>query len=230
MKRALGAAQAAGVTRVVLTPSVVAIQAKDNPNGAPFTEADWSDLDHPTATAYAQSKTLAEQAAWRFSETHQEMRLTAINPALVLGSPLDRHYGTSLQLIERIALGKDPMVPDVGFGVVDVEDVSAMHLAALERPESAGARYIASAGTASLPEIARHLASAYPDRRIPTRIAPKLVLQALSLFDRSIKTVLPVLGDRPDFDARKALNELGIAFTDWKTSVERAAKAVLQVP
>jgi nucleoside-diphosphate-sugar epimerase len=60
------------------------------------------------------------------------------------------------------------MVPDIGFGIVDVADISAMHLAALERPESVGHRFIGSNGTMTMPRIAQHLAA-----RIPTGASPR---------------------------------------------------------
>jgi dihydroflavonol-4-reductase len=225
--RALGAAQGAGVFRVVLTSSVVAIEANAKVGREVLTEADWSDVAHPRASAYYASKTLAERAAWDFVAAHPEMRLTTINPALVLGRPLDVHFGTSLQLLERILGAKDPMQPDVGFGVVDVADVSAMHVRALERPETAGKRYIASGDSVTIPEIARHLAARYPDRKIATRVAPKIVLRLLSLVDPSIRTILPALGSVPRFDNARAKAELGIDFADWRTAVDRAAEAVV---
>jgi dihydroflavonol-4-reductase len=225
--RALRAAQAAGVTRVVMTSSVVAIEANGKIGRERLTEDDWSDPSHPRSTPYYKSKTLAERAAWDFVAQHPEMRLTTINPSLVLGRPLDAHFGTSLQLIERILTGKDPMQPDIGFGIVDVADVSAMHVRALERPESAGKRYIASGPSASMPEIARHLAMRFPDRKIATRVAPVFVLRLLALFDRSVRTVLPALGAPPAFDNSRARRELGIDFTGWQAAVDRAAEAVV---
>ncbi|MFW5655590.1 MAG: NAD-dependent epimerase/dehydratase family protein, partial [Roseicyclus sp.] len=94
--RVLRAARAAGVGRVVLTSSVAAIEA--SPRRGAYTEEDWSDPTHPKSSAYYRSKTLAERAAWDFVAEHPGMGLTAINPALVLGQPLDAHYGTSLAL------------------------------------------------------------------------------------------------------------------------------------
>lgn len=226
--RALKAAHAAGVTRVILTSSVVAIEACDKPNGQPYTRADWSVETHPMFSPYYASKTLAERAAWDFVADHPEMQLTTINPALVLGQPLDQHFGTSLQLVERVLSGGDPMLPNIGFGIVDVADVSAAHLAALDRPESAGNRYILAAGSASMPEIGQHFKARYPDRKIPTGAAPKLLLRMLSLFDPSIKTVLPGLGRKPQFDAGPVGEELGITLTPWQTAVDRAGEAVLR--
>jgi dihydroflavonol-4-reductase len=225
--RALRAAQSAGVMRVVLTSSVVAIEANAKVGREKLTEADWSDVSHPRSTPYYKSKTLAERAAWDFVAQHPEMQLTTINPSLVLGRPLDADFGTSLQLIERILSGKDPMQPDIGFGIVDVADVSAMHLRALEQPESAGKRYIASGPSATMPEVARHLAKRFPNRRIATRVAPVFVLRLLGLFDRSVKTVLPALGAPPVFDGSRARKELGIEFIDWEVAVDRAADAIV---
>jgi dihydroflavonol-4-reductase len=223
--RALRAAQGAGVSRVILTSSVVAVEA--TAKSGPYSEEDWSDLDHPKATAYYKSKTLAERAAWDFVAEHPEMRLTAINPALVLGAPLDTRYGTSLALIERVLSGRDPMVPDIGFGIVDVADISAMHIAAMERPESAGQRFIGANGTMTLPRIAQHLAARHPDRRIAARIAPKPLLWLLSRIDPSIRGVLPAVGQAPSFDNSKARQALGISFTAPLQAIEAAADAVL---
>lgn len=224
-RRALRAAQAAGVARVVLTSSVAAISAKDK-RGA-FTEEDWTDVTHPEATAYTKSKTLAERAAWDFVKEHPEMRLTAINPALVLGEPLDRHYGSSLSLIERILSGKDPMQPDFGFGIVDVADISAMHVAALGRDESVGHRFIGANGTMTMPRIAQHLAARHPDRGIATRIAPKPLLRVMGLFDPSVRMILPAIGRAPQLDNSKARDILGIDFTAPLAAIDSAADAVL---
>jgi dihydroflavonol-4-reductase len=223
--RALRAAQAAGVTRVVLTSSVAAIEAKTK-RGA-YTEEDWSDPAHPKSGAYYKSKTLAERAAWDFVAEHPEMELTTITPALVLGQPMDAHYGTSLAVIERILGAKDPMLPDIGFGVVDVADISAMHIAALARPESIGKRFIGANGTMTMPRIAQHLAARHPDRKIATRIAPKPLLWLLSVFDPSIKTVLPAVGTAPQLDNTRAREVLGITFTAPLQAIDRAADAVL---
>jgi hypothetical protein len=64
-------------------------------------------------------------------------------------------------------------MPDIGFGIVDVADISAMHLAALEGPQSIGHRFIGSNGTMTMPRIAKHLAARIPTGKIATRIAPK---------------------------------------------------------
>ena len=65
--RALRAAQAAGVERIILTSSVVSIYNKRLAAGRNrYDETDWSENNSPMATAYSKSKTLAEKAAARF--------------------------------------------------------------------------------------------------------------------------------------------------------------------
>lgn len=222
--RALTAALNADVTRVILTSSVVAIEANDLPN--PQTPDNWTDVTHPRATPYYKSKTLAEKAAWDFVKKHPEMQLTTINPSLVLGAPLDAHYGTSLALIERIMSGRDPMLPPFGLGVVDVEDVSALHIAAMERPETAGNRYIASGGSLEMATIGAHLKSLHPERKIATRQAPAWLMKALALFDPSLRMIVPQLGHMPEFDTSATTRDLGIPFTPATTALSRAGNAV----
>src|SRR6478752_5326111 len=66
--RVLRAALDAGVKRVVLTSSAVAIANSGGPpvSGEAFTEEDWSDPANPDLTPYGLSKTIAERAAWDF--------------------------------------------------------------------------------------------------------------------------------------------------------------------
>jgi len=221
--RALRAAVAAGVNRVVLTSSMAAIMNADHRDGDVVGPANWTETDHPTTTAYDASKTLAERAAWDFVADHPDIALTTINPGLVLGRPLDQHYGTSLSLIERMFDGKDPMVPDFGLPVVDLGDVSAMHVAAVERPETAGNRYVAADTWVTMPEMARALAETYRDRKIPTRVAPKWLLRILGLFDKTVATILPTVGRKLTVDNSATPADLGVTFTPWREALAASA-------
>jgi dihydroflavonol-4-reductase len=209
-RRVLNAAAAAGVQRVVLTSSTVAII--DLTQNRVQDESDWCNTDAPGVTAYARSKTLAEQAAWALAE-EKGLRLTTINPGLVLGAPLDGAYGSSVRLVRRLLSGKDPMQPNLGFPIVDVRDVATMHLRALERPDSVGNRIIASAGSLSMVQMGRILARAYPDRRIATRLAPTLLLRLLGLFDAEVRSILPALGHMGRVSNVRAISALGMSFT-----------------
>lgn len=209
--RVLRAAHKAGVSRVVLTSSVVAVLNDHNPGVQD--ENDWADVAVPGTTAYAKSKTLAEKAAWEFA-SENGMALTTINPGLVVGPPLDRHFGTSLAVIQRILKGKDPMLPDVSFPVVDVRDVAEMHIRALERPGTAGKRYlsVADGPVMSMVEMGQFFKARYPTRRIPTRKAPKPLLQVIALFDPSLRTILPEIGKRQALSNLRAQQEMDMTF------------------
>lgn len=222
--RALRAADAAGITRVVLTSSMVAIMHVDRPAEHKFGPQDWTDINHPTASAYVKSKTLAEKAAWDFVADHPDMQLTTIHPGLVCGTPMDRHFGTSLEVIERIWLGKDSMVPNFCLPVVDLADVSALHMAALNTPASVGQRVIAAESAWMYPEMASILKQAFPDRKISDRKAPKLVLRLLSMFDPAVKSILPQLDRVLEIDNSNARSLFDHHFVSGREAMIASAK------
>jgi len=220
-ERVLKAAAAAGVTRVVLTSSTVAVLNEAKPDTLQD-EADWCDIHLSSTTPYAKSKTLAERTAWEIAKA-RGLKLTTVNPGLVFGPPLDDHYGTSLSVVERILKGKDPMMPPTGLPVVDVRDVAEMHLRALQRPETAGRRYLAASGTMAYVDMGRTLKAAYPTRRIPTREAPKILVRALALFDPAIRTILPKLGHLERVSNARAVKEMGMEFIAPKAALLASA-------
>ncbi len=227
-KRALIAAQNAGVDRVILTSSTVAIVSyPQKPGGATFDETDWADLK--TSAAYGKSKILAERAAWDFVATNAtEIALTTINPGLVLGQPIGQRYGASLAIVERTLSGKDPMVPNIGFPCVDVRDVAAAHIAALERPETAGERFACSGGYLEFSELAAIIKTQYPNKKIATRVAPNLLMRFLAIFDPAIRGIVPALGQRADVSSAKAQEQLGIEFRDVSDSLLETAAFLLK--
>lgn len=223
--RALRAAKAADVGRVVLTSSVVAVEGTDLPPGRPeYTEDDWTETDRQTTTPYAKSKTLAERAAWSFAENEApDLALTAINPSLVLGPPLDKHYGTSIAVVERILRARDPMLPQFGFSVVDVRDVARAHLLALEREASIGKRIIVADRFMWMQDMAEILKAAHPDRRIVTRRAPNIAVRGLALFDRAVASIVPILGKSWSFSNAGAKEMLGLDFIPAEEAVRASA-------
>lgn len=228
--RAVKAAKAAGVTRVVMTSSTVAVMTGELPAGkAAFNEEDWSDLSDPAATPYAKSKTLAERAVWDWQASDApDMQITMINPSFVQGPPLDENFGTSIAVIERLLKGQDPMVPDIAFVTVDVRDIAKMHILAMEKEASINNRYIGAERLLSFQDMALELKDAYPDRKIATRVAPNFMMRLLSFFDPSIKTILPSLGRRDLATNEKARSELGMTFRDARASVREAGAFLVE--
>lgn len=194
--RALRAADAAGIDRVVLTSSAVAVMYGPLAAGkTAYDESDWSEDYHPMQDAYGRSKTRAEKAAWAFvANDAPMMKLTTINPVLVAGPALDGNIGTSLEIIERVLKGTDPMQPRIGLPIVDVRDVADMHVKALQVPASEGQRVLAADAFLWMADIAKLIKGAYPDRPVKTRVAPDFLLKFMAMFDPSIKAILPSLG------------------------------------
>lgn len=226
--RAMKAAQAAGVKRVVLTSSMVAIMHKDVAPGQVLTPQDWSTIDHKTMGAYAKSKTLAEKAAWEFCQDHPEMELTAINPGLVLGTPTDGNYGTSLSLIAQFMNGKFPMVPNFGLPVVDLKDVSLAHVNALSKPNSIGKRFILADSYLMAPEMVKILKTKYADRKLPKRTAPKLMVKVMSFFDTQAKTLLPIIDLNLSVDSSATTDTLDVTFTPTADALLATADAIVK--
>lgn len=224
--RALRAAHKAGVTRVVLTSSTAAINGSALPPGdTSFDETNWTDPTDPEASAYTRSKTLAEQAAWDFiRDTAPDMQLTVINPGFVIGAPLDGTFGTSIAVIERILRAKDPMLPNFGFTAVDVRDVAEMHVICIDRPQTHGQRIMTVDKFLTFADLARAIKTAYPGRRIVTRVAPDFVVRFLGFFDPAIKSIVPGLGRVDKVDNTRAIATLGRGMRQaHKAAVDTAA-------
>jgi dihydroflavonol-4-reductase len=217
------------VGRVILTSSSAAISNTDLPAGRThFDETVWTDDTFRTTTPYALSKTMAERAAWDMAKAHPGLALTTINPVLVAGPPLDAHYGTSLRVIERILRAKDPAMPPIAFGVVDVRDVAEAHVRALERPETAGERILVAEDTLWFRDIALALKAAFPSRRVVTRPAPPILLRIIGLFDPAVATVLPSVNRFERFDSGKARRLLGLDLIPAREAVVASARWMIE--
>lgn len=227
--RVLRAAKAAGIRRAIVTSSSVAILGTDLPAGRSlYDERDWTNTDSPGATAYSRSKTLAERAVWAFAEGEgRGMAITTINPGLVLGPPLDAHYGSSVGVIERMLKGRDPAVPKLGFVVVDVRDVAAMHCRAMDSDAANGQRIITVSDSVWMGDLARALKTAFPERRIATMTAPKMLLRILALFDGQVRAVLPAIGRIEHMDNSKGVALLGRPFIPWQDALLASARFLL---
>ena len=222
--RALKAAKAAGVSRVILTSSVAAILGTDKrPGETHLDEQDWSELDSPLTGAYNKSKTLAERAAWEFAKAN-DLSLTTINPCMVLGAPIDKHFGASLSVIERMMKGKDPMVPNSGLAIVHVKDVATAHVKAFENDESIGERIIAANEFFWFRELTAVLKQAFPKRKIPTRQAPNFFIKILAKFDSTLKQVVPHLGRDSSVSNAKAKELLGIEFISGADAIVESGR------
>ena len=231
--RVLRAALEAGVKRVVVTSSAVAVANSGNPpaSGEAFTEQDWSDPANPDLTPYGRSKTIAERAAWDFvTERNEAGRLTVVNPSAILGPVLSADRSYSLQAIERLLEGM-PGIPRLGFSFVDVRDVADLQLRAMAAPEAAGERFLAAGPFLWMSEVAEILRDRLGPRaeKVPTRKVPNFVVRAMARFDPSLRTVVGDLGKRRLMSSEKARTRLGWSPRPIEETVVDTAESLMRV-
>ena len=211
--RVLRAARDAGVKRVVLTSSFVAVGYGYKPQSVPFDETNWTHLDGNDVAPYTKSKTLAERAAWDFiAKEGGGLELSVVNPVGVFGPVLGPDYSASILIVQRLMDGALPGSPKLSFGVVDVRDVVDMHIRAMTIPAANGERFLAVAGDFLwMREIAQVLKERMGSdaRRVPTRELPNWMVRLASLRDPAIKLILPELGKRKNATNEKARRMLG---------------------
>lgn len=235
-RRALRAARAAGVRRVVFTSSAAAVGF--GRRGQPADEREPFSLS-PHEFPYGHSKHLAEQAARYAWEAHrQEVVIT--NPVVVMG-PGDLNLISGRFITEVARLQWTIPVTGGGVGVTDVRDVARWHIAAAERGQP-GERYILGTANYTFNDWYAMIADTVGVPR-PFLPAPGLALPlAAALVERlrALGAALPVdpeqtrLGARRIFfDYRKAWQAFGPPQVDMHTSVREthdwyAARGLLQ--
>ena len=191
--RALKAAKKAGVKKVVLTSSTVAMAGDKKKNR--LNQDSWTNPKTDKVSVYSKSKTLAERAAWDFynnQDTGYKMELTVINPGPIYGPTLTGNLsGASMSMVKDIITGKLPMLPNIHYVMSDVRDVAKIHVAALENAKSNGERFIVtSENMQSMVRVAAILKENGYLKASP-RKAPSFVVKFMSLFDREMKGMLP---------------------------------------
>ena len=218
----LAAASINGVKRVVLTSSIAAVmygRDKKNRSGL-YNETHWTDFTNKKdSTPYYRSKTIAEKAAWDFMEKDKSgMELVTVCPGAILGPVLESDFGTSANLVIKLLDGSTPALPDLGFEIVDVRSVAGLLIRAMEMPEAANQRYLATAGYVTFKEVAQILKEAYPNKKIPSKTLPSFLVSLLSNFDKTLKPILPDLGE-----TRKADNSKAKTMLNWEPIPNREA-------
>ena len=193
VKRAFKYAKKHNLKKVVLTSSVAAIfdtlEEKTD-----YDETDWSDPENPSISHYAKSKTLAEKAAWDFVDNEDNpFELAVINPALVIGPSLSGDLGESNKAIAMVTTGKMPVAVPLQFGYVDVRDVAAAHLLAMQNSNSNGERFALAEKDLWYKDVAKVLRENGFDKA-PTFNVPVWLAKILANFSKELKVTLPYLG------------------------------------
>ena len=193
VNRAMKFAKKHNLKKVVLTSSVAAIY-ETMESKSYYDENDWSDPENPAISHYSKSKTLAERAAWEFVENENHpFELAVINPALVIGPSLSGDLGESNKAIEMVATGKMPVAVPLQFGYVDVRDVAAAHILAMQNPSSNGERFALAEKDLWYGDVAKVLRDNGFDKA-PTLAVPVWLAKILAIFSKELKLAVPYLG------------------------------------
>jgi len=221
------------VQRIIVVSSIVSVlywPGRPQPV-VRLEETDWTDPDWNKLTwAYAIAKTRAEKAAWEFARERQaEQKLVAVNPAMVWGPLFDAVECTSSDMCKLFLQGAYPFNVPMAYPLVDVRDVAAVLVAAMQAPGVGGRRLFAAADTMDVKDISRHLADSFPQfaSKLPTRTAPQWLIWILALFDARMKQVLPDLETRPEMDASYVTELTGVKFRSSREAVYAMAESLI---
>ena len=209
------------IKKIIITSSFAAVG--DTFNGQTvFNESDWSDPNNNKISAYNKSKTLAEKSAWDFMESNPSFKLTVINPVGVIGPMLSNDIGTSNLFVKKILDGSTPGNPGLHIGFVDVRDVARAHVDSIKNEKSDNKRIILSKDeiwVSELSEILRNLGYKAPKRNIP-----KWLITVLSLFDKQLGGLIPMIGK-----VRNIESSIFSEVFDWELiSIEESAKVTAE--
>ncbi|KAL6655328.1 hypothetical protein ACP70R_006154 [Stipagrostis hirtigluma subsp. patula] len=161
----LKAASAAGVQRVVVVSSIVAVELKpkDWPDGKIKDENCWSDREFCRSIEnwYSVAKIVSEEAALDYGR-ETGLDVVTVNPGLVFGPMLQPTVNVSSQILIYFLKGGPDPVKNKLCHIVDVRDVAEALLLVYEAPEAAG-RHICAPHVISVRDLLDLLKSKYPD-------------------------------------------------------------------
>ena len=110
--------------------------------------------------------------------------------------------------------GSIPALPRFGFSLVDVRDIAQLHLLAMTTPSAAGQRFLGSADSYWMKDIAKILKQGLGDkaRKVPSISVPDFLVRLIGIFDPVARGLLYELGKPRQVSSEKARRMLG-----WET-------------
>jgi dihydroflavonol-4-reductase len=103
-----------------------------------------------------------------------------------------------------------------------------MHVDAIKNDETKGERVLSSSETKSFVEIAKYLKSIYPKSKVKSVQAPTAIIKFLSIFDSTIKTILPQLGKPMRISNAKAKRLMGMSFIPAEVILRESADYLIK--
>ena len=223
------AARKQGIERLVHTSSVAPIGMSSE--GISDETTEWP--SHSPMWPYAKSKHLAELEVQR--SIAEGLDAVIVNPSLIVGP--DRSRGKVPHVLHtflpKIKAGRVRLFPSGGMNVVDVADVAAGHLAALERGVT-GSRYILGSENLSWKDILSTLAGAFgvnpPKFPLPyhaTRIGGVLSDLWCSITGQEFsfgRSMVDYIFSERYYSNLRAIDQLGCTFRPFTDTAQRIAQ------
>lgn len=179
---------------------------KKDPNPA-VNEDFWTDMNNKWITNYQRSKIIAERTAWEMIGKQSHTKLSTILPGAILGPSMAGKRSSTDQIFEMLLKGTPS--PNVIYPVGDVRDLADLHILAMENDAADGQRFIAESEEMTMPEMAKILKEAYPDRKISTTVIPDFVISIMAKFRVLMKVLNTMIGLKYHRDNTKARKLLG---------------------
>ncbi|SMQ65531.1 dihydroflavonol-4-reductase [Devosia lucknowensis] len=230
-ERVLRFAHGAGIKRVIMTSSIATVgYGHGQVTGSRvYTEADFTNLEAMRYSwSYCIGKTKAERAAWAYARS-QGMDLTTIHPGAILGPATDGETSISLGLVTDLLGGITPAMPRIGFAISDVRDVAAMHVAALENPDSIGQRYLCTGPYTTFQDVAEILRQHYPGWPVTAKSVPDWIIRMMVVFNGTIRQIINDVGNQKHFDGSKGERLLGRPYFTPEQAVLASAESAIRV-
>lgn len=221
------AARDVGTERIVYCSTIGAIGLP--PGGGVGTEDTPVSLEQ-MAGHYKRSKYLAEQEVLK--RARAGLPVVIVNPSAPVGEGDVKPTPTG-QMIVDFMKGRMPAYIETGMNIVDVDDVAAGHLLAMEKGRI-GERYILGASNLMLREIFEML-SRLTGVKAPSLKLPRELVLPLAYLNLAFSSVtgipprIPLEGVKMakykmHYDCSKAIRELGIPQTPPEVALEKAVR------
>lgn len=229
--RVLKFALQAGIRRVILTSSIATVgYGHGHSRGRKvYDETYFTQFETMRWTwAYCIGKTTAERAAWEFAKANG-MELTTIHPGAIIGPALDDDASISIMMVTGLLDGSTPALPSNGFSIIDVRDVADMHVAALEKPEAIGQRYLATAEYVPFPRVADMVREMYPNHRVTSRTVPDWLMRVMAYFGGPIRQIINDIGNEKVYDGSKGENLMGRKYFGTRDTIRATAESAFKL-
>ncbi|CAO2837308.1 unnamed protein product [Amaranthus hypochondriacus] len=137
---------------------------------------------------YALSKTLAEEAAWKFVKEN-EIDMVCMNPTMTIGPILQPTLNESVASLLNLINGSE-FYPNYACPWVHVKNVAEAHIRAFEMPSAKG-RYLIAERVLHLSQVLEILHEIYPSLKLPHKCVevPGLIRNKFKVSNSKAKSL-----------------------------------------